>query len=136
MKKVLYSVLSVLAGILTAVILYEAIIFLVITPWQRATGREPEAFLGLIFMVIMPVILFLSSMLTGFLVSPLFEKSFIRFFFCMPALYTVAMEIVFSFSNVNYMIMITVPLVINLVISYIGVVVGYKLKRRRNQVPA
>ena len=70
MKKKLYVIL----GIVVSLALYFFILYGFISSIQKSAGRSPEAYLGIVMMVIMPLCLIVGSMISGYLIQPLMKK--------------------------------------------------------------
>ncbi len=86
--KVIKIISAVFAGTAVSIFLYCASIFLIVKPLQASSGREPEAFMGLTFIILMPACLFLGSLISGFLLNALETKlSFRKAVLLSPGLY-------------------------------------------------
>src|SRR5512141_2964380 len=57
---------TVLAGLAVSLLLYYASIWAIVSPLQKSSGREPEAYMGLVFVIIMPACLLVGSTLSGY----------------------------------------------------------------------
>jgi hypothetical protein len=59
----------VLIGLAVAIILYFVQAFLIFEPLSRASGHSPESYLGIVFLISLPLSLFLGSGITGYFSS-------------------------------------------------------------------
>lgn len=84
MKKILY----VFLGMAISVLLYFGVIFIFINPIQRSSGHSPESYLSFMFMIILPLCIFLGSLISGYLIHPLLKhRSFIKYLLISPGFY-------------------------------------------------
>jgi hypothetical protein len=131
------KIISVLAGIVLTPVLYVGL-FLPLELLSRynktpSAGSHDmwSALIGFLFY--MPIILFMSSILTGFLIEPSLEKSWRAFVFYSPGLFFAAVFIILTsgeshdlfFLIVTGTVCSTWPL-----FSCLGVALGYKLRAR------
>ncbi|MHC4265715.1 MAG: hypothetical protein ACYSUK_07270, partial [Planctomycetota bacterium] len=93
------KVLSVLAGIVLTVVLYFGLLYLVFLSGNESStqsySNEPPKpdliwsgmYIGTV--TVIPVLIFLGSILTGFLIEPSLEKSWLAFLFYSPGMFFV-----------------------------------------------
>jgi hypothetical protein len=94
MKKFSY----VLLGGIISVALYFFVVFVLVAPIQRATGHSAESFLGLAFLIVMPVSLIVGSAVTGYLIQPIIgERSLQKYIYINPGVYLGLLTIFFNF---------------------------------------
>lgn len=84
MKKLAYVVL----GVAISIALYLATVFIIITPLQKTSGHSPEAYMGLVFLIVMPICFIVGSAISGYLIQPLLgHRSLLTYIFISPGVY-------------------------------------------------
>lgn len=122
-----------LAGLLVSGVLYLLFVVGVLNPLTAHTGEEPEALLGVAFLIFLPIGVFCGSMVTGFLSRPYLKHPRITAMILAPGLYmamvfivpTIVYETIESFSS--FMMAAALGW---WGISYLGVMAGGYLRGR------
>ena len=86
MKRLLILATFVILGLICGLGLYTLGAVAIIEPLRRASGHSPESYLGLAFLVVLPLSLFLASGITGYLCSP-HVRTKLGFLWVTPGLY-------------------------------------------------
>ncbi|HPO14470.1 MAG TPA: hypothetical protein PLI09_13590 [Candidatus Hydrogenedentes bacterium] len=132
-RKFFYLLCFVLAGFLVSGVLYFLFVVAVLNPLTSHTGEEPEAFLGLAFLIFLPVGVLCGSAVTGFLCQPYIRRPGVAAMVLAPGLY---MALIFIIPTVLYG---TVESFFSFMmaaalgwwgISYLGVMAGGYFRRR------
>jgi len=125
------KVLSVLAGIVLTVVLYLGLAYLSHLYSNGSSQWGGGVWIG--FAVVIPVLIFAGSMLTGFLIEPSLEKSSFAFVFYSPGIFFVGVLICSAFLTGSGITMLDLIVcggicLIWLLSSCLGVALGYKLR--------
>ena len=148
--------LSVLAGVVLTVVLYFGLLYLLFLygngpstkspsnkPSTQSYSNEPSMpdliwsgmYIGTV--TVIPVLIFLGSLLTGFLIEPSLEKSWLAFLFYSPGMFFVGILILFSFTclwepriDIWLLKMYGGIIVAWLFSSFLGVALGYFIRER------
>jgi hypothetical protein len=86
MKQFLKLAGFVLVGLAAAIVLYWPSANWVVEALCSRSGRSPESYLGLAFLIILPISLFLGSLITGYLASQ-YVKGTVGLIWIAPGLY-------------------------------------------------
>jgi hypothetical protein len=104
-------------------------------PIQRSSVYSAESYIGIAFTIIIPISLFLGSILTGCLAKPIVKKNLLYYILVSPGLYFALFALIQSYfsgychiNNQNIFIFIIVIL-----ISLSGVTVGSALRRTKEE---
>jgi len=139
------KVLSVLAGVVLTVVLYFGLLYLASLFGNESStqsySNEPSKpdliwagmYIGTV--TVIPVLIFLGSILTGFLIEPSLEKSWLAFLFYSPGMFFVCILTFLSCTcfidpsiGIMGLIMYGGIVVAWLLPSCLGVALGYKLR--------
>ena len=137
------KIFSILVGMALPIALYLGMIWLG-TYSEPSQGQSsdfvPISGLVMFVLVILPVIFFLSSIPTGFLIEPYLEKSYTAFLFYSPGLYYFAIVALLTtlFSDFSAITLSSVGFCCSGVlagilwsaVSWAGVALGYKLRAK------
>ncbi len=126
--------LSVVAGIVLTVVLYLGLIYLAYL-YHNGSSQSGQWGEGLWFgfVVVIPVLIFPGGFLTGVLIQPSLEKSWISFAFYSPGIFFVGLLICLAFltgsdSSMQDLMVCGGICLIWLFASYLGVALGYTLR--------
>lgn len=128
--------IAVVCGIAVGYSLYMALTFGVLRPIQNAMGGSPEEYLGVAFLLLMPLALFFGGFVCGCIIGSLSRPSWLMAFLHSPGLYIS----VFSFLSMGsgtlfeFQISMLVAACVWILISSLGVVLGVRLRMRRATV--
>jgi len=84
---------GIAGGVVTGGFLYVVLAFGVLGPIQKASGRSPEAYLGVAFFLVMPVALFCGALLCGYVTRDLPRPKWVMAMIHSPGLYVFTISI-------------------------------------------
>ena len=132
MKRIAKLAGFALLGSAVAAVIYWLLTFGVLEALRSRSGRSPESYLGVSFLVMMPIALFLGSSLTGYLSRPHLRTRF-GLIGVTPGLYLalVFVTLNFAMSASEFTISMLLPGLFWLLISWAGVGIGCFARSRR-----
>lgn len=121
-------------GSVVAIAIYWLLVFGIIEPLRARSGRSPEAYLGVAYLILLPLALLVGSALTGFLSYPLI-KTKLGLIGASPGVYlsfafTVAN---FTWGDHAYALSMLLSGLIWFLVSWAGTGLGYSFRLRRNR---
>ena len=132
MKRIAKLAGFALLGSAVAAVIYWLLTFGVLEALRSRSGHSPESYLGVSFLVIMPIALFLGSSLTGYLSRPHLRTRF-GLIGVTPGLYLalVFVALNFAMSASEFAISMLLPGLFWLLISWAGAGTGCFARSRR-----
>ena len=136
--KTIKIIAAVLAGLAVSLLLYYASIWAIVTPLQKSSGREPEAYMGLVFVIIMPACLLIGSVLSGYYLRDTTNKQSVQSVILRsPGLYYgvfTLIPILLQAGSLlgSFVIFMVVASFVGIGFSAVGTVLGGVLKMRKS----
>lgn len=119
-------------GVVVTPIIYWILVFVIVEPMRARSGRAPEAYIGLAYLVLAPIAVFLGSALTGFVSYP-DVRTKLGFLGTAPGLYFVLVSLcsTFTYGNRDFAVSMLLPEAVWLAVSWTGNAMGYSFRARR-----
>jgi hypothetical protein len=132
MKRFLKLAGSTMVGLAVAIGLYYPSATWVVETLSSRTGRSPESFLGIAFLIILPAALFIGSLITGSLSRPYTERT-VGLLLIAPGLYLALVVVPRCFIGTipGFGVMMLVFGIIWTCVSWGGVAVGHRIRGRQ-----
>jgi hypothetical protein len=133
MKRIAKLAGFTLLGFVIAAVVYWLLAFGVLEAIRSRSGRSPESYLDVAFLVMMPVALFLGSSFTGYLGRPHLRTRF-GLIGVTPGLYLSLVFIIMNFAMAesDFAISMLLPGLLWFLISWAGVGLGCFVRSRKN----
>jgi len=124
----------VVLGAIVATTIYWLLVFAIIEPLRARSGRSQVSYLGIAYLILLPLALLFGSALTGFLCYP-HLKTKLGLIGTAPGLY---LSLAFTWANFTYgelsfAISMLLPGLIWVLVSWAGTRLGYSFRSRRNR---
>ena len=132
MKRIAKLAGFALLGFVVAAVIYWLLTFGALEALRSRSGRSPESYLGVAFLIMMPVALFLGSSLTGYLSRPHLRTRF-GFIGVTPGLYLALVFVTLNFAKAasEFAISMLLPGLFWFLISWAGDGIGCFARSRR-----
>lgn len=134
MKRHAALFLYVVLGAIVSIAIYWFSVFIIVEPLRARSGRSPESYLGLAYLIMLPLALVLGSALTGFLSYP-HLKTKLGLIATAPGLYFFVLFTAtnFWYGEFGFAVSMLFAGLVWFLVSWAGTSLGYYLRTRQQR---